>query len=48
MKKGFVCLCALLCMLLAVSVLAEDGTGDALHVTLPDGYADSGLRYPAE
>ena len=46
MKKGFVCLCALLCMLLAVSVLAEDGTGDALHVTLPDGYADSGLRYP--
>ena len=44
MKKWLVCLCALLCMLLAVPVMAQEG--DALRVTLPEGYEDSGLRYP--
>ena len=40
----------LLCLLLLCAVfapaLAEGGAGDVLHVTLPDGYEDSGLRYP--
>lgn len=44
MKKWFVCLCVLLCVLLSASALAQES--DALHVTLPDGYEDSGLRYP--
>lgn len=44
MKKWFVCLCVLLCVLLSASALAQES--DVLHVTLPDGYEDSGLRYP--
>ena len=44
MKKWFLCLCVMLCLLMAVPVLAE--SSDVLHVTLPDGYEDSGLRYP--
>ncbi len=44
MTRLLVCL-MLLCAFF-VPALAEGGAGDVLHVTLPEGYEDSGLRYP--
>lgn len=43
--KRLLLACMLLCALI-VPALAEDGANDVTHVTLPNGYADSGLRYP--